>query len=249
MRRSGLRMERIGGLLALLFLAGCLDLTEEIRLNGDGSGRLMIDLGVSEKVNALATLAGNKSPMPFNEEDLRKALEDSENIESFTISTRQSNGMAHTVLDAVVRDFTRPLPSLRRSGTAGQGTEEAVAPFTVRRLDNRNLRFVHKLSPLLAPEAGQATNLLAGLALSNRYLSVRLYGNIVSSNGTIAEDQRSVSWKIPLSQLLAGTTVINQLEAEVSPPAFAGLTTLLIAILIVATLAIGSVVLIRRRMR
>ncbi len=235
-------------LAALATLAGCLDVTEEIRVNGDGSGRLLIDLALSEKVTAIAALAGNKAEIPFNEDDLKSALAASDNIESYTVTTRQGDGMAHTIVDAVVKDFTRPLPSLASPGADGRSAIETMAPFTIRRMENKNLRFVHELKSLADSANKQAAGILAGLALADRHLNVRLYGNIVSANGNIAEDKRSVEWRIPLAQLIAGTTVIRQLEAEIAPPALGGLTTILVISLIVALLAIITVVQFRRRL-
>jgi hypothetical protein len=235
-------------LASLTSLAGCLDVTEEIRVNGDGSGRLYVDLAVSEKVTALAALAGSPSAVPFHEDDLRAALAASDNIESFTVSTRQDDGMTHTEVTALVKDFTRPLPSLKAPEADGSANEEALVPFTIRRLGNKNLHFVHELTAMVDSANKQATGLLAGLALADRHLTVRLYGKIISANGRIADDKLSVEWRIPLSQLFAGTTVIRQLEAEIAPPAFAGLTTVLFVGLAVALLAIVAVVQFRRRL-
>lgn len=233
---------------ALSALAGCLDVTEEIRVNGDGSGRLHVDLAVSDKVTALAALAGDKSPLPFNEADLRTALSSSDNIESFTVTTKQGDAMTHTVVEAVVKDFTRPLPRLQTSPTDGSATTEALVPFTIRRLENKNLHFRHELSGVGNGKAkNQAAGLVAGLALADRNLTVRLYGNIVSANGNVAEDKRSVEWRIPLAQILAGTAVLRELEAEIAPPAFSGLTTVFIVTLGVAGLAIFGIVHFRRK--
>ena len=97
----------------------------------------------------------------------------------------------------------------------------ATANFGLTKLDNGNYHFAQPLD--LQSAADSATDTSNPLAASlmatmfkDRYMTIRIHGNIVSANGTVAEDEQSVEWRFPLADIVAGRIDLEQAEAEIS---------------------------------
>jgi hypothetical protein len=69
--------KKISLIMLLSLVAGCLTYNEEVWLNRDGSGKMSMEIGLSE---ALLSMAPNKSELPFSEEKIEKDFSNKKGI-------------------------------------------------------------------------------------------------------------------------------------------------------------------------
>lgn len=222
---------RFVGLLLCLPLAGCLDVHQEFWVYKDGSGRMKNELGLHDQ---LMRMRGDKTDESacdqFFEE--KQQLEQRDGVELVETSTYKEGGVFYCVMDIRVNDFTL-LVDLQRESLKENAIEankdDFQTEFTLKRMDNGNGFFrkhirnrsadpgKHKLES----HTEQLSNMLMGQLMTGRYWSVELHTpKILESNGKTSEDNKTVSWRVPLYDLLTDEQYAFDMQAtfEVNVP-------------------------------
>ncbi len=154
-------------LIASITLAGCFEVTEEVWINPDGTGRLKIDMGISEALLSESEnggKSGQRNPIEDISKDFNKAkqkIEKNPNIKKFDFQQYSDAGMKHFVFDVEVKEVST-LNGLQKAIYSGK-KEPAEAVETGRMpLEQSELRiektaagntlFVRTLGP---PEEGK----------------------------------------------------------------------------------------------
>jgi hypothetical protein len=204
-----MRIMRFLFLLPLCFLlTSCFEYTQENWINRDGTGKASIDLSVPA---ALGLVLSNspKESTEGQEEDLAWFLANKEAVKARLLADSAvthceirdftENGRYHIQITIDVNDVSA-FPRLPKvaSNTLQDGTSEDAAY----RMDPKWLAYDWSLT-LKGMDQNQAQTPNAGaLLLFNEAKAViRLHGDILSSNGTVLEQGKSVEWIIPASEL------------------------------------------------
>lgn len=248
--KRGTAMRHFISLLCCLSLVGCIELDEEITIHGDGSGKAVFELSLNEKMVKLASFA-QESGTFFDRNAIEAQLKASENVEHYDIREKTEDGTRRTTFDMTLKDMTVDMEGLGKFASddvkdrLDVGDKRAEdPPFTVRRLENGNFKFVQSIS---GGQKIESNPLLSGI-MSGKYMRVKLIGKVVSANGTIAEDKQSVSWEIPIAQLMSGTTTLKALEAEIEGARPGSAIAVLTTIVVVFGIVLVGLVILRRRL-
>lgn len=215
------------GLLFLMTMActGCLELTQEIWVNADGSGRMTLDIALPQGLMAMASESEGGSPFMENQaeyERLKAHPEEIPNLRSLDHREYVEGEFHHFVIELEVDDVTalpETMEQLQARTTIGEEqsgeAEEVASPAEMRleRLGGGRMLFVQPLvnEGLAAgtsepgmeemEEAGQA--FLASM-FAGRYFTVRLHApKVTSTNGTVDGTAQSIEWKIPMTDLMS----------------------------------------------
>lgn len=222
---------RIIGLMLCLPLAGCLDVNQEVWVYEDGRGRMKTELGLHEQFMRMRGEMTDESACDrfFVK---KQQLEKGQGVESVGSSTYKEGGVFYCVMDIRVNDFTR-LVDLQRESLKENAIEankdDFQTEFTLKLLDNGNGFFrkhirnqsadpgKHKLES----HTEQLSNLLMGQLMTGRYWTVYLHTpKIIEANGRLSEDNKTVSWRVPLYDLLTDEQYAFDMQAtfEVNVP-------------------------------
>jgi hypothetical protein len=235
-----------GALIALSVASlACFDVTEEISIREDGSARYSLDVAIPQDAVSLGdreaaeALPGAGQPADLGSafrrigEDARRLSREADAVSGFDVSESIDGcGFHHFLLTMDVRDATQ-LASAQQTifGAVAGGPRSAsrrkrpLRPdLRVEDLGDESLGILR-----LLPEdglvgssdepAGVIARALGESALAGHELRVIVRGpHVVSANGAIAEDRRSVSWSVPLSDVVTGAAFPLELRAEVRLP-------------------------------
>ncbi|HYO72476.1 MAG TPA: hypothetical protein VEU33_41035 [Archangium sp.] len=229
--------------LVLLTLTGCFDLLQEIWLLPDGSGRVVLDVGLPKSFLDLARTQGT-DPLEGLRVDARAAeaeLTKDPDVTKFEFREYEENGQQHLVYDLTVRDATR-LGELQKramelSSTARQakqGKSKADLTFRIERRGFGEYVFVQRFGePKNAPGPQDGANdatermakdfgtQMARALLGNHFYVVRVHGQTIpETNGTLNEKKDTVEWKYSLVDLVdaAGNGAELRAVVQAAPP-------------------------------
>ncbi|AKI99910.1 Hypothetical protein AA314_01537 [Archangium gephyra] len=229
--------------LVLLTLTGCFDLLQEIWILPDGSGRVVLDVGLPKSFLDLARTQG-KDPLEELRTDARATeaeLKKDPDVTKFEFREYEENGQQHIVYDLTVRDATR-LGELQKRAMeqsaaarqAKQGKSKADVGFQIERRGFGEYVFVQRFGePKNAPGSPDGTNdstdrmakdfgtQMARALLGNHFYVVRVHGQAIpETNGTLNEKKDTVEWKYSLVDLVDATGNGAELRAVVqaAPP-------------------------------
>ena len=218
------RITLVSAAVFVLAGAGCVDWTETMELNADGSGTLVMTLTVPKaglgprlaRVDALPTEASIKAGLPegvtcetFDRTTKAKTWKNPANgkeqkieFETFTVK------LAFTDAERLNRVRLIPEPKATGSGGAMMKSEERrPGPFrelTVK-LDEETLTFrrvIQKARPMKMRSGGTPKGQAAANLLNHEIrLTLRCPGDVISSNAT-EKDGRTLTWVFPLSKLM-----------------------------------------------
>ena len=236
--------------LAPLFLVGCFEVNEEITINGNGSGAVIFETSIDDGVVKLLSL-GQDSGTFFDRNALDERLKTSENVERFEIREKVEGKARKTTVDVTVKDMTETMKdftdlasdSVKDKLDVGDGSGEKPL-FRVTKLENGNLKFTQDMA---GGKKAESNPLLSGM-FSGKYFRVKVNGNIVSANGSIAEDKNSVSWEIPIAQLMNGSSTLKLLEAEIEGARPGGPVAVLTVVVIVFAMILIGLMFLRRKL-
>jgi len=202
------------GLILICFitvlLPGCYDLSEELWINADGSGRMKFTIGLAESL--LAMVEGSAESTDFCDKAIkaRRNLEDNELVTAVAISKLNEAGMHYCTIDIGITDF-RKFGEVRNSVIEGD-YDKYQFPFLIEQLDAKRFRISQQFNNLGRDDPAQSEMEKVGQEmamvmmtpmLSGRYLSVIVHApKIESSNGDISKDSRTTTWKKPLIDLV-----------------------------------------------
>ncbi|WPB76205.1 hypothetical protein KYC5002_45360 [Archangium violaceum] len=229
--------------LVLLTLTGCFDLLQEIWILPDGSGRVVLDVGLPKTFLDLARTQG-KDPLEGMRADARAAeaeLKKDPDVTKFEFREYEENGQQHLVYDLTVKDATR-LGELQKramelSSTvkqAKQGKGKADLTFQIESRGFGEYVFVQRFgeaknAPGSTDGASDPTERaakdfgmqMARTLMGNHFYVVRVHGQSISeTTGTLNEKKDTVEWKYNLVDLLDEAGKGGELRAVVqaAPP-------------------------------
>jgi hypothetical protein len=199
---------------ALIFVlgigcAGCLELTQEVWVNGDGSGRMRLDISLPQGLMAMAAEAEGGNPFSEDQavyDQLKANPEQIPNLRSVDHSEYVEGEFHHFVIELEVDDVTLLPETMQelqaRTSVAKEGSEEAediASPTDMRleRLGGDRMLFVQKLvdenmvSSTGSAEPGmeemeEASKAFLASMFAGKFYTVRVHApRISSANGTV----------------------------------------------------------------
>ena len=259
-------------LFVSLFFAGCFEILEEVWINNDGSGRIKIDIGISEAMMSMGTSDSSANTFADLDKDFQKTKEEVEKnpkIKRVDFKQYSDGGMKHFAFDVEVRDlsalndFQKIVYSSEKKDTAKEASAEQGMPLENSELtiekQNGKIVFVRRIGQKPATEdtstsaegdsAGKAFEdmgkAMAGAMFGNFSYTVRLHAdNISSTNGKLDDQKKTVEWKIPLGELMTGKH--RELRAEIVP-AGGNMVMWIVAALVILGVVVGVVTMMRRK--
>jgi len=226
------RLASVGCLFLLVFLSGCIEYTEEIWVNDDGSGTLELDLGMSEMLMQMGDDEGAGGPFGDLREKFGQMEEDASrdpNLKSISFNEYTENAMAHVVIRMELLDITKigDLPEQMVLEEESQ-EEDKPAPemeVTITRNSSGNYAFSQILQIIPPPKDEDDEPATEGedfgrsmivAMFADKYFTVILHGpEILFTNGEISSDQTTSTWQIPFADLVEGKEFYRELNAEV----------------------------------
>lgn len=207
-------------LLVTFCLIGCLDINEELWINQNKTGRLKIDLDLSERyvgfMESIGSISDETKNMTIIDlEKIRKNLFDEPSVKRVDIQRYSDFGKRHYVVDLIVNDF-HDLPRLSKiilaSYEENQAGEEA---FEFQDINKGELIFHQKMIEQLGSSESESSesseqdsaaegiaSALLSLAFGDDQIKVIVHSSkITESNGDISDRSKTVTWKVPLSNL------------------------------------------------
>jgi len=204
---------RIVGLLLCLPLAGCIDITQELWVYEDGSGRMKTVLGLHDE---LLIAQGHKKDQSAcgNFFKDKPVLAEREGVESVEYKSYIEGGVVFCEADIKVSDFIL-LAKLQDETLADRELVTTKDNYQVEfslktpatgsgsfRQHIRNPTSAEGRDKLLA-RAEQFTNVLRARLMAGRYWSVTLHApKITEANNGLSDNETTVSWRVPLYDLL-----------------------------------------------
>lgn len=260
--RSGRRRGTLVVMLAACtVLCGCIELSEEVWVNDDLSGRVRWDFALSSAVVAMAQ-QNHDDPLAEMRADFEKTraeLAQDPNVTQSRFEDYAEGGYHHFVIDVELKDvrrigpgFNQPFQSQEALG--GASSDEPTGHMTVEKLDNGNLAFVQVFeqggtTPAADEEDPERLLNEAMLAsmFAGRNFTVTLHApNVVDTNGRYSEEQSLVTWQVPLSELMTSDPMRREMRAEFKPPTNWLMVLVLVAVLLLGGLALVAIVSISR---
>jgi hypothetical protein len=240
--RSSALLRLLVSLLAAVLLGGCVDVHEELWVESSGHGRLLVRLTpVSPMADVARQLTGQELVRALREEATRTEadLKAEGNVTRFSFQEDSTGSKPAYVYELELKDVTRLGEVVRKAfarqaGASGARDAERFAQsgeVKVERLDNGNWRFSQRLgAPPVAGASsggslGERLGAMIGGAIADRFMQgsgllVRVHGaEVLSANGTVSADKRSVEWRVSTGELMAASQAPRVLEAELQGPA------------------------------
>lgn len=226
-------------LLTTVACTACLELTQEIWVNADGSGRMSFDVMVPEALLAMAEESEDGNPFGENQaawESLKADPSQVPNLRSLDYQEYVEGEFHHFLIELEVDDATR-LPETmveleKRTGDEADADEEtpqepeAMTPPSDMRLEplgGGKMLFVQTLVSEdigdvergESEEADAAQEAFLASMFAGKYYTVRLHApKVNSTNGALDETTRTVEWKIPMADVMS-QKVPQELRAEI----------------------------------
>ncbi len=237
--------------VALLSFSGCIEYLEEIWINDDGSGKLKIDLGVAESFVSLGKNFGMQDSMQdMTKQYLKRKeeLEQNPNVKKADFKEFTENGLHHFVFEIEVKDIfkvgelTKKL-EMSQLDSQGQQDTSGKSEIKIEKLPNGNIQFVQIFkgerkestqtndSSIVANDS--VSQAMATAMFGDKGVTIRIHApQIISSNGKLDEQMKSVEWKIGLAELAKGS-FSKELKAEIE---LHRVSALMVTVIIVAAL-------------
>ena len=216
MKKSGI----VFALVTTLLLSGCYELTEELWINPDGSGRMKFTIGLAENLVAMMETGGKSADFCENAIRDKNKLEKNDLISSVSISKNIEAGMSFCTLDIGVKDF-RQFRVVRDTAIEGD-YDKYEFPFMIEDLGEGRVRISQDFSSLGRddPEQSDIEKIGQQMAmammspmLTGRYITVIVHApKVESSNGDISTDGKTTIWKKPLIDLFRNPDQAHRFE-------------------------------------
>ncbi len=196
--------------LLLILLSSCMDVNEEIWVNGDGSCRIKSAFSVDDQV---ANVAGNgnifsKANIDTKRKQAEKeAAEHGRVIEEFTVA-HQDGKTILTVIQSGTMD----------TASAAEQIRDDYGEILLE--DSADALRWHRTLNFSARNGSKTDAPVTSLFFPNRFYTAKVHFDhaVLSSNGKVgATDKKTVEWTIPMATVLSQTPV---LEASLSKASF-----------------------------
>jgi len=217
-------------LASCTLLSGCFEFKQEFWIDPDGSGRVLMDIGIQQMGDA--NQGGRKqggSEFEKKMQEARERLSQDPNIKSVKMSQETRDRMLHTVFDIECKDLTKFNESMRenvkKSAPAGQAgqAQDSMSPV-IEKLPNGDYAFRMSLErEQKKPASNQQMNRLAEQMVermfAGRFWIVALHApKIVETNGQVSATSNLVEWKFPMTQIASEKLPYKELTARVQMP-------------------------------
>lgn len=218
-------MKKFSHLLLLagaMLLTGCFDMSQDLWINKDGSGRMRYQLGINEQ---LAALSNQADPCTEFYQD-KTTLEQYPGVQSVKYENRREGGVQFCIVDINVKHFSDLVQLqthvMKDSMPARHQAEfQSSMELTEQEDGNGHFRLYvensarHAGNDELQKQAGHFANVLMAQVMSGRYWTVTLHANeILTANGEPIEKGKVVQWKVPLYDLMTDMNYANDMQAE-----------------------------------
>lgn len=215
--------------LCALFAVGCIDVQQDIWINADGSGRAVVDIGISKQAESMMSGAiegitselggdGESSGNPFDM-DLEKEkakIEADPRVTRADVKKTTDDKYTHFIYDMDVTDITqidKILEDVMSDGPLSAGGDDSPAPeaeFKIEKLDNGNFQLTAKMEGEAPPEeageaGGAAMAAMMAQMLGDAAFTFRVHAPAVSHDGK--EVDEAIVWSIPLADLASGKSL------------------------------------------
>lgn len=253
------KLQILAGLALLLFLAGCVEIREEVWVNGDQSGRIKIDIGiVSEEVptwgskNLEEAIKEYRKNMVEGMEEKKQNIEKIPNVKSVKIQQiydDKKGELDHYIYDVHTKDIAN-LDDIFQEIRRDDIDEEANWSIKTEKLENGNILFRQVFVYEEAEEDKQIRDkaleeeIAEELDLSDkkRYFSIILHTpKIISTNGEPDEWGRTAKWKVAFDDLSDDASYEKEFRAEIQLPKFKYSLVLLLVVLAISALVIAGI--------
>lgn len=187
--------------LAVLFTAGCFEVTEQYHFNADGSGKVVFDLGLSQQIAAFGQSNGD-DPWSDMREDFEKSKTEAEsdpNITSVSLEEKDVGDMHHFVITAVVKDMTKAKDSMKNLGDADDSPGETELSIT---RSGDTFTFNRSITMGDDEEEDQPGATLMKSMFAGKYYTVQVHGAGVTADGGEAKEGY-VEFRKPLMQMMS----------------------------------------------
>ncbi len=215
---------------------GCLELTQEVWVNGDGSGRMRLDIALPQGLLEMAAEAEGGNPLAENLEEyerLKAHPEEIPNLRSVDHSEYVDGEFHHFVIELEVDDVTalpETMAQLQKRTAVGEEQAEKADELAsqhemrLERVGRGRMVFVQSLvddsqmteapGPDMKELDASGKAFLASM-FAGKHFTVRLHApKVTSTNGVVDETARTIEWKIPLTELMAQEG-LQELRAEI----------------------------------
>lgn len=263
MNRHSARICSALACVAALFLASCINVEQDIWINEDGSGRVVVDMGISKQAEEMMQgfgeglaegltegLGGDAADAQppgdlFDTEEMQLEIRKSEHVKSAKVTSKTDDKYTHIIYDIELKDITKlgEVQGLISEGgpMGGDSGPMSDGDFSLTKLPNGNYKLSAKMGE--EPPAGEeAPNAMAiGMMKSmvgDAAFTISVHAKPVKHNG-IVEDG-AVVWTSPLADIMGGK--ILNIEAEFAPGGSAGGSSMALWITLAAIVAVAAVV-------
>ena len=216
-------------LLAGLVLTGCFDFSQEIWINEDANGRVQYGIRLHEGLSALSrelNISKNPCLMFFHEKEY---IKQQPGVKSVEVTSQLQNELKQCIVDIVVDDFRR-LNELQgqvfRDNRATRQKNDFNTRFDLKNNENGTGAFAQTIGRKndtdnnaadseFDREAEKLANMMLLSVLGDSFWTVTLHApEITGANGKIAEDRKTVTWNILMSDILGRSDLKLELQAE-----------------------------------
>jgi hypothetical protein len=238
--------------LALL-TAGCINVTQSIEINADGSGKFAIDLGVSEALINMGEELGEGSGVDISLDEMTEEMdltEDNPYVSNVVTDEYNEEGFKHYSVEADISDMQAFLSGIQERAESGMR-------ITLKQQEDGNMVFTQVIDmsgEMLGEETSEEgmdefVNIMMASAFQGNYWTLTLtLPNVVETNGDVDEETKTVTWSIPMADLIMDQETY-EMTAEYKPssPGIPLQYMLLGGLLVLVVLAAIGYVLYRRR--
>ena len=194
-------------ILNSLLLSGCFNMTQEFTFEKGGSGKALMDVGMSEGLIAMAQASDDTT---FDLAEIQNAWSDNPYASNIQVNESSTDdGFRHVTVSADVSDMAGFLQTWNQD-------DEGRMAITIENLENGNVRY-HQVIDLVTETNDSSDNefgqLGAGMmadAFKDQFWTLRLHTpNIVDTNGEWDPKTKTIEWRIPFARLMNDKVEIN----------------------------------------
>jgi len=215
---------------------GCLELTQEVWVNSDGSGRMRLDIALPKELLEMASETDGDNPLAETLQEYERLKADPSqipNLRSVDQSEYVEGEFHHFVMELEVGDVTllaETMSQLQKrtaiTDEPGTGADELASQHEMKleRIGRDRMMFVQTLvddgqaggaSGLDTEEMDAASKALLASMFAGKHFTVRLHApKVTYTNGKVDEAAGTIEWRIPLTELMAQKG-LQELRAEI----------------------------------
>ena len=217
------RKRILGAVAAALLCGSCFDLTEEIWIEADGSGRIRLDVGIDGETYEMIASMGGEDPFEIEAKsaELEAQIAANPNFTGGKVEAYEEGGSHHMVWEIEVADITQltsdDLRKLTEDGEGGGSDDDLGGEFSITKTAG-GFRFHQEMEDMNADtgEADAMAQAMVSQMFGGHYFTIRVHGpGFESHNGTSAADDY-VEWRFALDELMTGDVELLDLEAVIT---------------------------------